>query len=124
MTINEVLNNRDIITEKNVYGFLYILLLFCCINEIKPIDVINKMGDKYQNYILCGWGDLNQWKDIILTEWDDDILKSDLVYNVSEIECEKAREKVHNIWDEIYNIKITSTKKYAEIIKEYFEKTE
>ena len=121
MTIKDILSNKEVTVEKNVYGFLYILLLFSDINKLKPIDVINKMGEKYFEYILCGWGDLNEWKNNIIKEWEECILGKANTNNVEEHQCKEAKKKVYEIWDIIYDEKITTNKKYGEIIKEYFE---
>ena len=120
MTIDEILNDERITIEKNVYGFLVILFLFSDLNNIKPIEVINMQKDKYELFIACGWGDLGQWKHIVMYDWESEILGQSFNRRVRDEDFSKAVVKAEKAWNEIYN-KTKSGQKYPEAIKEYFE---
>lgn len=60
LNIDEILKEKEVTTEKKVYGFVYILFLFAKLNDLKPYEVLNLIGDKIKLYISCGWGDLCQ----------------------------------------------------------------
>ena len=122
LTVENVLKQRVTTVEKNVYGFIRSLLLFSDLNDIKPIDVINKMGDKYIISIYyLGWGDINyQRRDNCMSDWHHIVFNESARYDVKETEDNAAREKAHVICNKIFEIKESTDKKYSEIIKEYF----
>ena len=121
MTIDEMLKDERITIEKNVYGFLVILFLFSDLNNIKPIEVINMQKDKYKLYIVTGWGDVGQWRNIAMSDWTNDILGKSFDRYIEKEDFNRARAKANKAWNEIYEMKITSGQKYPETIKEYFE---
>ena len=120
MTIDEMLKDERITIEKNVYGFLVILFLFSDLNDMKPIEVINMQKDKYEMYIITGWGDVSQWFNIVMSDWTNDILEKSFDGSVKNEEFYRARDKAIKAWEEIYN-KTKPGQKYSETIKEYFE---
>ena len=120
MTIDEMLKDERITIEKNVYGFLVILFLFSDLNDMKPIEVINMQKDKYELYIITGWGDVGQWRHIVISEWEESILGQSFNRDIGREDFSKARAKAEKAWNEIYE-KTKPGEKYSETIKEYFE---
>ena len=124
ITVDNVLKQKVVTWEKNIYGFIRTLLLFSELNDLKPIDVISKMGNRYITSISIGWGDFSYISpDRCLSDWHRFMLNESKRYDtyaVKDTVCEAVREKADIICNEIFKIKETSEKEYSEIIREYF----
>lgn len=121
MTTNDIFNNQNVTTEKNVYGFIYILILFSNIFQIPPKIILDKIGNRIKIFLATGWGDLNQNKERTIIEWNEELFnfpfdRTKFNKNI----CEFSSKNAHNIMDEILKIKSNSNLRYSEIIINYF----
>lgn len=70
--------------EKNVYGFIYCLLLYSDLARTTPSDVIKVMGEKLKDFILMGWGDFNSYRDHMISDWNEMILNKENLNNFTK----------------------------------------
>lgn len=123
MTSEYVLKQNGVTNEKNVYGFVYILLLYSELTKTPAIELIRLMGAKYKNFILCGWGDLNQNRNKTIIQWDSVLLKINRKFDINELLCNRISNKSHKICDKIFEIKENNKDiRYSDIIKQIFSK--
>lgn len=123
LNIDEILKEKEVTTEKKVYGFVYILFLFAKLNDLKPYEVLNLIGDKIKLYISCGWGDLCQNRERTMSEWCKELLKEAGTYQVTEEMCNQVSFEARQACCRIIEQKrVQENLHYSEIIYEYFKK--
>lgn len=105
--------------EKNVYGFIYCLLLYSDLARTSPSDVINVMEEKLKDFILTGWGDFNIFREHMLADWNEMLLNVHLDDFTKEID-KKCLTETKVLFEKIKSIEENKDKKYSEIIREMF----
>lgn len=105
--------------EKNVYGFIYCLLLYSDLARTTPSDVIKVMGEKLKDFILIGWGDFNIFREHMLADWNEMLLNVYLDDFTKEID-KKCLTKTESLFQKVKSVKDNTDKKYSEIIREMF----
>ena len=105
--------------EKNVYGFIYCLLLYSDLARTTPSDVIKVMGEKLKDFILIGWGDFNIFRDRMLADWNEMLLNVHLNDFTREID-KKCLMETESLFNKVKSIRENTDKKYSEIIRETF----
>ena len=105
--------------EKNVYGFIYCLLLYSDLARTTPSDVIKVMGEKLKDFILIGWGDFNIFRDRMLADWNEMLLNVHLNDFTREID-KKCLMETESLFNKVKSIRENTDKKYSEIIREMF----
>lgn len=122
LNIDEILKEKEVTTEKKVYGFVYILFLFAKLNDLKPYEVLNLIGDKIKLYVSCGWGDLCQNRERTMSEWSEELLKEAGTYQVTEEMCNQVSFEARQASCHIIEQKRAQENlHYSELIYEYFK---
>ncbi len=123
LNIDAILKEKEVTTEKNVYGFVYFLFLFAELNGIAPHEVLDLIGEKIKHFILCGWGDLCQGGERTMIEWSEELLKEGKVYHIKREAYEPISIKARAACTDIFQIKENNPDLgYTIIIREYFER--
>ncbi len=106
--------------EKNVFGFLYCLFVYCELTDSSPQEIIKIIGDRIKSFILMGWGDFNSYRDHMISDWNEMILNKENLNNFTKEIDKKCLIESESIFNKVKSIKANTDKKYSEIIREMF----